>query len=282
MGRLSTGQAPAPVVPKPPTPVIPAVPAIPATPAPIAVPPPSASGSGIGRKVLIGGLVLFSLFMIGLLISRLLGSNTPVQETPTPTVTPTMTLAPSKTLQSYFRVTGSPITLTSDATAKTDFANALATMAPTVRDALRIPVTTATMSTGFPSVLLAEVPTAIQSGFGTDWAILAYGQPDQGKPKAVMISEVSDATAATQGMSQWETTGLENAAAPTLGIDPAKAITEGFVSSAYRQITIRYWNFPTADTSIDWAVLTASNGKSYLIIAGSREAMFFTIDQLMQ
>ena len=39
---------------------------------------------------------------------------------------------------------------------------------------------------------------------------------------------------------------------------------------------------PLCRPGIDYAIVTASNNKNYLVLAGSREAAFFAIDQLMQ
>jgi hypothetical protein len=62
----------------------------------------------------------------------------------------------------------------------------------------------------------------------------------------------------------------------------SKAIVPTFSSGTYRATQVRYRNFPYADRSIDFANVHASNGKDYLVLSGSREAMFFAIDQLMQ
>ena len=53
-----------------------------------------------------------------------------------------------------------------------------------------------------------------------------------------------------------------------------------FLDTNYNGVSIRYKNFPYADKSVDYAIVTALNGKNYLVITGSREAMYGSIDKL--
>jgi len=56
--------------------------------------------------------------------------------------------------------------------------------------------------------------------------------------------------------------------------------TGQFRDNSYQGVAIRFKNFPNPDRSIDYAVMS-SNGKTYLVLAGSREAMFAAIDAFM-
>jgi hypothetical protein len=70
--------------------------------------------------------------------------------------------------------------------------------------------------------------------------------------------------------------------AELFGYDIAKQAAASFASGTYRQVPLRYKNFPGPDRSLDYGIVTASNNKNYLVLAGSREAMFYAIDQLMK
>lgn len=295
VGNISTGQPVAPAKPAAPTaPTVP--PKAPATGSTITIPEPSGR-SGIGKKLLYGILALALLGALYWLASLFLTGNQGTEESPSPSPTISATLAPSRTLLSYFRTTGTAVELKDTVTARADFQNSLSTQQPTAQQALRIPVTGAaaqTFSDFLSNAGMAQVDPGIASVSGTDWAVLAYGQKEHFDAngqlianstvtnRLLVIAEVTDVSAANQAMSNWETTGMASTLAGLFAYDPLKAAVPTFSSGVYRQIPVRYQNFPYADVSLDWSILTASNNKSYLIIAGSREAAFLAIDQLLQ
>ena len=61
-----------------------------------------------------------------------------------------------------------------------------------------------------------------------------------------------------------------------MAITPTKN-TGPFVATSYKGTPVRFKNFPYPDHSIDYTFVQY-NGKTYLVVAGSREAMFVTID----
>jgi hypothetical protein len=295
IGRISTGQNPTPVAPARSAPAH--QPA-----APIAVPPPaivvpsntSGGASGGLRKIVyvVGGLVIIGLvYAIVSLISK--DSTTVVQISPTPSPSASPTPA-TKSLSSYFRQTGASVELKADGTPATDFANAVSTSQISLQQASRLSISGPFSSSLSEFLGALAVPTAsLNQTLASDWAVLVYGQKEQfdasGKalasttPQAriALISEVRDVSAANQAMLGMEKDLAVSAAKP-FGYDVSKALVPEFSSGTYRQIPIRYRNFPYADRSIDYGIILASNGKNYLIIANSRESIFFAIDQLMQ
>jgi hypothetical protein len=305
IGNISTGQAPmsmkapTPSAPMPATPK-PAIPAPIQPPVPPRITPPEPPSSGIGRKLLYGLIGLGVIAAIFFAVQTFLGRSPTVQPTPITTPTPSVsaTLAPSiRSLSSYFRQVGTGVELTSASTAQSDFLNTLNISQPPLQQALRIPVDgpgTGTLGDFLGLVGNGTAPQNLRDALLQDWAALPYGQKEQfdanGSPvtstnarvRLILIGEAGNASGANQAMSEWETTGLVAHLANLLGIDPAKAAIGTFSSGTYRTTAIRYQNFPYADTSIDWAIVSASNGKNYLVIASSRESIFFAIDQLMQ
>ena len=307
IASMKTGQAPQGV--KVPTRVLPADPSAPTVPprAPGAPAPsiavPSSSGSGLSgsRKILysVAGL----LILIGILysiISIFSGSEEPpiASISPTPQLTATPSPTPEvRSLRSYFGNLGGIITLKGTATAVADFRNGLLLIQPTRKLATVISLTKAESTLTSQSLMtdvFATVPTALTATLGTDFLALAYGQSEQFSdvgvrtdlvtptPKVVFVFEITNASSTNQAMRAWEGASLPTASAVLFGYDATKRLVPNFSEGIYRTIPVRYLNFPYADKSVDYAIVTASNNKNYLVISSSRESIFFVIDQLMQ
>ncbi len=139
--------------------------------------------------------------------------------------------------------------------------------------------------TGLMSRFLAAYPADLQSALGKDYKFMLYGQKEsfdsKGKPIAsptassrfVIVSEIASSSSSI--LQGWEAT-MDTSLAGIMGITPS-ANTKGFATTNYKGTTIHFKNFPYPDKSIDYALLQYNN-KTYLIVAGSREAMFAAID----
>ena len=131
----------------------------------------------------------------------------------------------------------------------------------------------------------ASYPPAFQSALGQNYKFLLYGQKEsfdsKGRPvtniipgsRLVMVSEIASSSADI--LLGWEATMSTNLSG-VMAVTPAKN-TGLFLATSYNGTPVRFKNFPYPDHSIDYA-LVQHNGKVYLVIAGSREAMFATID----
>jgi len=82
-------------------------------------------------------------------------------------------------------------------------------------------------------------------------------------------------------MTDWEFTIENDLAGYLLIADTSKEASVNFLDNAYREVSIRYKNFPFADMTIDYAVISI-DGNSYLVISGSRESMYSAIDVLLE
>ncbi|MBI2068739.1 MAG: hypothetical protein HYT67_01390 [Candidatus Yanofskybacteria bacterium] len=134
-------------------------------------------------------------------------------------------------------------------------------------------------------------PARLKESLGPDSFVLTYGQKEIFDSKGflvisapvekrfVFISEVKDSSLVNQEAKAWEPT-LTEAFRQLFGLNPAQQPEPNFLNNTYQGSAIRFRNFPYADRSIDIGVVSAINGKSYLVIAGSRESMFATIDVL--
>lgn len=280
---------PAPAAPQPPV-------------APIIVVPQS--GGGLFRTMIYGVIVLIILGAIAYGVVVIIGGKSTPEATVSPSTSaspltsssPTPTLG-AKELRSYFGNPGQVVNLQSTATGTQDLLNALVSIQPATKQAISIALqhqgSTATATTFFTDTM-GGAPSALSASLGSDWTLLAYGQSEgfdangartsatSNGTRLVVLAELTDASKANQALSAWETAGLASASAGVFQFNLNQHIVSVFNSGIYREIPVRYWNFPYADRSIDYAIVTASNNKNYLILSGSREAAFFAIDQLMQ
>lgn len=127
-----------------------------------------------------------------------------------------------------------------------------------------------------------------------DSATLVYGQSEIYKKdgtvgfnakdfkKTVFVARITDTASVDTMMRDWERT-ISSDLADYLLIDDS-LIDErniNFKDNTYRDVAIRYKNFPFPDTAVDYAVFKAA-GHNYLLIAGSRESMYAVIDVLME
>jgi len=127
-----------------------------------------------------------------------------------------------------------------------------------------------------------------------DSAMLVYGQSEAFKKdgtinfnaknikKTAFVARVADTASVDTMMRDWEST-MSPDLADYLLIDDS-LIDErdiNFMDNVYRGVAIRYKNFPFPDTTVDYAVFKAM-GQNYLLMAGSREAMYAIIDVLLE
>jgi hypothetical protein len=226
-------------------------------------------------------------------IGRSIFGNTANTPTPTPSATPAKTALPSrtpigvKTLESYLGSAPQSVDL-----GKGSVASALALLPQSSNQV--VPVTPlfngkrSDARVGLQTIFSA-IPTALLDAVASEWTLATFGQtetfnaqgqaqtPTTPQGRTVIVVELADATAATSALASWEASSLVPSAASVLGYTPTQpALQQG----SYKNIMVRYQNFPTADHSIDYATVLASNGKTYLIMSGSRQSMFATIDLL--
>ena len=149
--------------------------------------------------------------------------------------------------------------------------------------------------------LALSVPSELVSNFGNDSAMFVYGQQESfdskgnlqvgvkapngievgvvAPNKIVIIAELKSSSDASQTVNKWEAT-LSSDLKVLFTLGNANKNQPGFLDNSYRGVAIRYRNFPYPDKSIDYSVVPALNGKSYLVISGSREAMYVAIGKL--
>jgi hypothetical protein len=126
----------------------------------------------------------------------------------------------------------------------------------------------------------------------TDSVVLVYGQSEKFNPdgsinlsiqdlkKTSFVSRISDDIAVGAMMRDWESTIADDLASYLFIDDTADEESVNFADNVYRDVNIRYKNFPFPDITIDYAIVEAAS-QSYLVIAGSRETVYSAIDVLL-
>lgn len=256
----------------------------------------SASVSSGSRSLIFVGIAVVVVLLGGLYWYFMIGSsNTPVAvESPVVTLTPRPTATPNPdVLSTIFTTHGGAIVLPSSGDPVTAFSNGISAQ-PNITPGTFTVIDIASGASNSAQILtisgllnrfIASYPPALQTALGQNYKFLLYGQKEsfdsKGKPvtnvvagsRLVMVSEIASSSASIlQGWEPTMSTNLSGVMAFT-----SSKNTGPFLATNYNGVSVRFKNFPYPDHSIDYALIQY-NGKTYLVIAGSREAMFAAID----
>ncbi|OGN23136.1 MAG: hypothetical protein A2918_03805 [Candidatus Yanofskybacteria bacterium RIFCSPLOWO2_01_FULL_42_49] len=248
--------------------------------------------------MLIAGILVVGGFMYWFLVLRVSEPEVAVSPTPSPTITATPSV---KSLSEIFSVSGgTPV-------------NFEVSLSDNISNDFKIFVNALTVSRNeFTGINLMEdvegtlVPVSFLNMFDNalvmypaglkdnmaDSAVLAYGQSEtfnmdgtvnlsvQNLKKISFVARVKDKAAVQAIMTDWEFTIADDLADFLSISDTTKEASVNFLDNAYRGAVIRYKNFPWPDITVDYS-LVDFGGQSYLVVAGSREAMYTAIDVLL-
>lgn len=305
IGNLQVGRPPQaaamPAAPPAPTPIAPQAPQ---TAAQIVAPPPSGSSSSTGRKVLIGAIVLLVIGVLAAVAFSFLGGSGEPAPTPSvaasasPTPTPSATLISRSGANSFFSGQSSTVTLGAEGAEQTDFINAVSVAQPPAGQVVKLDVrdidSPMTGKEFFSLMYGTSAPAAVSGNIGDDWSSLVFGQTetadasgsmiitDTVSNRLILIFEVTDPAAVKEAMPAWEADSLATSSAPLFGYAMANQIVPSFSDGGYLEVPVRYWNFPYADRALDWAITEAPNGKTYLLLGGSKQSMFYAMDRMVK
>lgn len=248
---------------------------------------PQEGQKGVNRNMLfmgIGALTIVAGFAYWFFVLR---SPAPevVVETPTPIVTPT----PS--LNYIFLGIGTENIIVKDPAI--DLNSAIKTFILSGGEFKNLNITSESKGQTVLGLLdfLSNPTQQLVDNMDVEYRVLLYGQKEifdsigQLKidsiveKRLVFVNEIKDISLSLQLGTDWEKNMNEDLKS-ILEFDSNKQEGIYFGDNTYRGVSIRYKNFKYADRSIDYAVIPASNGKSYFVIAGSREAMYAAIDKL--
>lgn len=264
--------------------------------------PPEGGQKGINRNMLflgIGAMAVVAGFSYWFFVLK---SSTPkiVVESPTPTpeVTETPVPTPIPTLTSiFFGTPKQTISITAKNTLASfvgDVTSRVVVDSGSFKMIEAMDVQTPSVSYGFfelLSKLALTIPTELVNNFGIDSAMFIYGQKESfdvngnlkvgvtAPNRIVIVAEIKDLSSASQIVNAWEAS-LSSDFNTLFSLGKASKVQIGFLDNSYQGVSIRYKNFPYADITIDYSIVQASNGKTYFVIADSREAMYATIGKL--
>ena len=129
----------------------------------------------------------------------------------------------------------------------------------------------------FFDALEISTPAGWLANFAGEFNFFIYTQNEGYRWAAVL--KWRDAQKALNDMQKWETTGLDKDLNPLyFGIVKGLPVVKEFVSDStmYRNIDVRYMNFPFEDLSVDYAFY-----KDYLLLSSSRKSMYKLVDLLI-
>ncbi|OGM97869.1 MAG: hypothetical protein A2735_02790 [Candidatus Yanofskybacteria bacterium RIFCSPHIGHO2_01_FULL_41_21] len=254
---------------------------------------PVGSGSN-SRNLIFVGIAVAVVLLGGLYWYFMIRTDQVAMESPIPTFTPRPTATPNPdVLSTIFTTRGGTIVLPQSGDPTTAFSNSIGAQPVTSQTFVVMDISSGASSSsaqpltisGLLNRFVVSYPPAFQTALGQNYKFLLYGQKEsfdsKGQPatntipgsRFVIISEIASSSASI--LQGWEST-MSNDLAGIMGITPAKNIGP-FLTTNYSGVSVHFKNFPYPDHSIDYALMQY-NGKTYLIIAGSREAMFATID----
>lgn len=94
-----------------------------------------------------------------------------------------------------------------------------------------------------------------------------------------IIAKIQNIAGLDSALKGWEasiSTDLDQ----IFGLDVSKAATVEFLNNTYQGLTIKFRNFPDPNKTIDYAIITVSNGDNYLVLTNSREHIYSLIDKM--
>src|SRR3989344_976657 len=135
-------------------------------------------------------------------------------------------------------------------------------------------------------LLSVSYPTEIESLIKNNFMVLIYGnsEPDsQGSVKVpqrvILIVETENSSMLLEVMRKWEST-MANDLAVLFDVNPNLQASQAFLDNQHEGTSIRYKNFPMADKSVDYAIVSSPAGRHYLLLTNSREAMYSPAEKI--
>jgi len=262
----------------PPMPTVP--PAGPtAKPAGLSVP----TGGGTNKKrliLMVGGLIIVA-FLIWFFALRV-PAEPEATPSPTPTYTATPTPTPVSIENSFSIVDSASVALGANFTTRFDSSINKELLISSREPALYKILNPATGNkytlSEFLGGLLIQTPTELVAAAKDNFYLSVLYKSDNVDGYGLFI-ELSDPLAAFTAMGNWEGTMAQGLKDLFL-LNPAKAASTTFLDNTYNGVAIKYRNFPDPNKTTDYAVVTASNGLTYLVITNSREHMYSIIDKI--
>lgn len=261
----------------------------------ISVPEGPSSASRFRLYTLLGvGLVL--VVAIVWLLAR--GGGEVATTTPTPSTTRTPTPTPVITLQTLFGgLASTSVNLSATTSLAEEFKNQVNQIQILPGELKRLIVTSVSKGGGELNLtdlmdrLQIVYPIDLKQTLGNEYIILAYGQQEifsssgavsqatTSQPRLIFITQVIDPAKASEAVRSWEVT-MTDQLSSLLGYTKNKASSQMFLDNTYAGSAIRYKNYPFPDRTTDYSIASATNNRTYFILANSREGIYKVTDIL--
>ena len=240
-------------------------------------------GGGINKKRLIflaGGLVVVA-FLVWFFALR--GPSAPeATPSPTPTLTATLTPTPVSIEDSFPIVDSASIALGANFITRFDNSINKELLVSSREPALYKILNPATGNrytlSEFLGGLLIQAPAELVAAAKDNFYLTVLYKSNNVDGFGLLI-ELSNPVAAFTAMGNWEGTMAQGLKDVFL-LNPIKAASTTFLDNTYNGVAIRYKNFPDPNKTTDYAIVTASNGETYLVLANSREHIYSIIDKI--
>jgi len=126
----------------------------------------------------------------------------------------------------------------------------------------------------FFEIMEIAIPESLKENIEETFTLLFYKQ-EEGARIAIII-KLKDINSAIKELSLWEST-MENDLEPLFLAEKGEASSKSFKDNTYKDVKIRYLNFPNPDLTLDYAVYQSKN---YLLITASKDSMYSLIDKI--
>ncbi len=124
-------------------------------------------------------------------------------------------------------------------------------------------------------ILYITIPLSILNSLTEEHTLFFYSQ-EEGNRLGVIVKVEGDEILKTS-LEDWEKTMTGDLKPIFLGQKLGESANEEFQDNIYRDVNIRYLNFPDPSLTIDYTVV-----ENYLIITTSREGMYGVIDRILE
>lgn len=247
---------------------------------------PSGFLGGLGglnsRKLIWGGLGLLIIIVLVLFFLILRPSTPEVVFTPTPTATPTAVIA-TPGIENAFSI----------------FSKVSFSVGVDIFDNLPINIDEGALVGGesglyqiidpqnglsysfssFMSSALVTIPEEIIPFVDNDNFYLSLMQKVDSSYSRGFIIKLKNDVGISAVLNGWEANMSANLQT-LFGLDIEQAASINLLDNTYQGVAIRYRNFPDHFLTIDYAVVTETNGDKYLVVTSSKDHIYSIIDNL--
>ena len=131
----------------------------------------------------------------------------------------------------------------------------------------------------FTSITISNIPMAVSDAAMDNQFYVTVMRKTENQLGDGFIAKLKPGSDVSTALRTWEAI-LPTDLQKLFHLDAKKAAGKTFSDNTYQGVPVRYRNFPDASMTIDYAIVTASDGSQYLIFTNSRQHIYAIIDRL--